>query len=364
MRETKAQVRPVYDYGAIGLGQLLKRLNNTKSVMHIGAHPDDEDSGLLAYLARGENARTAYLSLTRGDGGQNIIGKELFESLGVIRTEELLQARRLDGAEQYFTRAYDYGFSKTLAEAKEKWDEKIILCDAVRAIRAFRPLVVISRFSGTPADGHGQHQFAGYIAPLAVKAAADATQCTNSGTAWQVLKFYVSQGFRSTEKPTLSLNTGEYDFLLGRSYFEIAMEGRSQHKSQEMGSLELRGKQTSGLRLIESVVPKVENEQSIFAGIDTSISGIAKTVGLNENFLEGELRDIQTAAAKALANFDAVNPGKVIEPLAQGLREVRKARTEIAVRGNRGQSTALADADFLLAKKEKEFAEALQMAAG
>src|SRR5687767_13331519 len=124
-----SQVRPVYDYGAIGLGQLLKRLQTTKSVMHIGAHPDDEDSALLAYLARGENARTAYLSLTRGDGGQNLIGEELFESLGVIRTEELLQARRLDGAEQFFTRAFDYGFSKTLDEAKKKWDEKIVLCD-------------------------------------------------------------------------------------------------------------------------------------------------------------------------------------------------------------------------------------------
>jgi Uncharacterized proteins, LmbE homologs len=109
-----SQVRPVNDYGVMGLAQLLKRLQTTGSVMMVGAHPDDEDSALLAYLARGENARTAYLSLTRGDGGQNIIGPELFEALGIIRTEELLQARRLDGAEQYFTRAYDYGFSKTL----------------------------------------------------------------------------------------------------------------------------------------------------------------------------------------------------------------------------------------------------------
>src|SRR5687767_12154793 len=134
-RMATGQVRPVNDYGALGLGRLLKRLNTTASVMMIGAHPDDEDSALLAYLARGENARTAYLSLTRGDGGQNIIGPELFESLGIIRTEELLQARKLDGAEQYFTRAYDYGFSKTLEEAKAKWNEKIILCDVVRAIR-------------------------------------------------------------------------------------------------------------------------------------------------------------------------------------------------------------------------------------
>src|SRR4030095_1509053 len=118
-----AQVRPVYDRGTPRLLQVLKKLNNSASVLMIGAHPDDEDTALLAYLARGENARTGYLSLTRGDGGQNIIGPELGDALGVIRTGELLEARRLDGAEQFFTRAYDYGFSKTLAEAKAKWNE-------------------------------------------------------------------------------------------------------------------------------------------------------------------------------------------------------------------------------------------------
>ncbi|MFN0141785.1 MAG: PIG-L family deacetylase [Pyrinomonadaceae bacterium] len=243
--------------------QLLKRLNTTASVLMIGAHPDDEDTALLTYLARGENARTAYLSLTRGDGGQNIIGPELGEALGVIRTEELLQARRLDGAEQFFTRAYDYGFSKTLAEAQGKWDEKVILCDTVRVIRNFRPLVVISQFSGTPADGHGQHQFAGYISPLAVKAAADATQCTDSGDIWQVKKLYVRH--RGQGEPTLRINTGKYDPLLGRSYFEIAMEARSQHKSQEQGVLELRGDQFSALKLNGSDV----KETSIFQGLDT-----------------------------------------------------------------------------------------------
>lgn len=320
--KTKAQVKPVNDYGAIGLGQLLKRLNNTKSVMHIGAHPDDEDSALLAYLARGENARTAYLSLTRGDGGQNIIGKELFESLGVIRTEELLQARRLDGAEQFFTRAFDYGFSKTLDEAKQKWDEKIILCDAVRAIRQFRPLVVISRFAGTPADGHGQHQYAGYIAPLAVKAAADANQCKDSGRAWQVLKFYVSQGFRSTEKPTLSVNAGEYDFLLGRSYFEIAMEGRSQHKTQEQGVLELKGERLSGLNLIESKVPKIENEKSIFDGIDTSLVSALKTYVKDEKTTDEATRNllsiIQQSAERALKEYEPDNPQKIVPILLEG----------------------------------------------
>src|SRR6187397_3287313 len=139
-----AQVRPINDYGAIGIERLLKRLNTTASVMMIGAHPDDEDSALLAYLARGENARTAYLSLTRGDGGQNIIGPELFDALGVIRTEELLQARRLDGAQQFFTRAFDFGFSKTRSETAALWNEQAVLEDMVRVIRTFRPLVVYS----------------------------------------------------------------------------------------------------------------------------------------------------------------------------------------------------------------------------
>ncbi len=260
--EAPGQVAPVYDRGVMGLEQILKRLNTSASAMMIGAHPDDEDTALLAYLARGENARTAYLSLTRGDGGQNIIGPDLGEALGVIRTEELLQARRLDGAEQFFTRAYDYGFSKTLAEARSKWPEQVILCDAVRAIRSFRPLVVISQFSGTPADGHGQHQYSGYIAPLAVKAASDRSQCPGVGEPWEVKKFYVRQ--RGQGEPSLRINTGKYDPILGRSYFEIAMEARSQHKSQEQGVLELRGDQFSSLRLVGSEA----KEESIFQGLN------------------------------------------------------------------------------------------------
>ena len=358
LRETSAQVRPVYDYGAIGLGQLLKRLNNTKSVMHIGAHPDDEDSGLLAYLARGENARTSYLSLTRGEGGQNIIGKELSEALGVIRTEELLQARRLDGAEQYFTRAIDYGFSKTLAEAKEKWDEKIILCDAVRAIRTFRPLVVISRFSGTPADGHGQHQYAGYIAPLAVKAAADANQCQDAGAPWQVLKFYVGQGFRSTDKPTLSINTGQYDFLLGRSYFEIAMEGRSQHKTQEQGVLEIKGEKISGLNLIESKVAKAETETSVFDGIGTQIIDIPKNTGFSSDFGKEHLAKAQNLAGKALGEYELNNPQKIIPILVEGLQAIRLFSE------NNTFSQLLLGTISTLELKEHEFAEAIKLAGG
>src|SRR6188768_2259347 len=174
--ELDAQVRPVYDRGAAGLTQLLLRLSTTASVLHVGAHPDDEDSAFIARAARGDHARTAYLALTRGEGGQNIIGPELFDALGVIRTEELLQARRLDGGEQFFTRTFDYGFSKSLEEASAKWDDRQVLGDMVRVIRTFRPLVIYSRFSGTPADGHGHHQMAGYLSPQAYQAAADPAQ--------------------------------------------------------------------------------------------------------------------------------------------------------------------------------------------
>ena len=355
---TYSQVQPIYDQGAIGLGQLLKRLNNTKSVMMIAAHPDDEDSSLLAFLARGENARTAYLSLTRGDGGQNVIGPELFESLGVIRTEELLQARRLDGAEQYFTRAFDYGFSKTLAEAKSKWDEKEILCDAVQAIRTFRPLVVISRFSGTPADGHGQHQYAGYIAPLAVKAAADANQCKDSGLPWQVLKFYVEQGFRSTEEPTLKINTGQYDFLIGRSYAEIAAEGRSQHKTQEQGGLELKGDRFSGLNLVESKVAKVANEKSLFDGIDTKISDIPKNTGLKEYFGQEDLVKAQSLAEKSLSEYNSNKSQNVISSLIDGLQEIRKSKQTNAF------APLLSGTIPIIIEKENQFAEAIKIASG
>ena len=176
MQIASAQVRPTYETGTAALARTLQQLQNIASVMHTGAHPDDEDSAILTYLARRENARTAYFALTRGDGGQNAIGPELFEQLGVIRTEELLQARTLDGAEQLFARTMDFGFSKRLAEAQRLWDEEVALGDMVRSIRLFRPTVVISRFTGTPADGHGHHQFAGYLTPLAFSAAADAAR--------------------------------------------------------------------------------------------------------------------------------------------------------------------------------------------
>ncbi len=351
--QVPAQVRPVNDYGALGLDRLLKRINTTASIMMVGAHPDDEDSALLAYLARGENARTAYLSLTRGDGGQNIIGPELFESLGVIRTEELLQARRLDGAEQYFTRAFDYGFSKTLDEARQKWDEKVILCDAVRAIRTFRPLVVISRFSGTPADGHGQHQYAGYITPIAVKAAADSQQCRESGEPWKVLKFYVEQGFGVSTTPTVRLNTGQYDPLLGRSYFEIAMEGRSQHKSQGEGRLEFHGDFFSGLNLQGRSVEGAA-EKSPFDGLDISINGIARLSDNSEEPLAEKLAGIQQEIVSINAKYRPDTPSEIVPDLAVAFSDVTSAQG----------STRNPVTKYMLSDVARNLSAALSQAAG
>jgi len=343
----RAQVRPVYDRGATGLIQALKRLNTTASVLMIGAHPDDEDTALLAYLARGENARTAYLSLTRGDGGQNIIGSELGESLGLIRTEELLQARRLDGAEQFFTRAYDYGYSKTLAEARSKWKEDVVLCDTVRVIRSFRPLAVVAQFSGTPADGHGQHQYAGYIAPLAVKAAADISQCLDAGPTWEVKKVYTRH--RGQGEPRLRINTGKYDPALGRSYFEIAMEARSQHKSQEQGVLELKGDQFSGLNLVGSDA----GEEKIFQGIDTSVKGSS---GISNN-TEPRFVELSTKLQEAIAaatKHDIDDSSDLAKDLAAGYRLAYDAEW----------STRNPSSKAIMQRKQAEFADAIRLAAG
>ncbi|NNF00044.1 MAG: PIG-L family deacetylase [Pyrinomonadaceae bacterium] len=357
---TDAQVRPIYDRGSMGLGQLLKKLQTTASVMHTGAHPDDEDSGLMAYLARKEQARTVYLSLTRGDGGQNVIGEELFEPLGVIRTEELLQARILDGGEQMFTRAMDYGYSKKREEAAALWGEKLILGDMVRAIRLFRPYVLISRFSGTRADGHGQHQFAGYLTPLAFKAAADPTMFPEHFEEglrpWQIRKLYVGRGFRPNPNnaPTLLINTGEYDPLIGRSYLEIALEGRSQHKSQEMGLIEIRGKRNSGLRLSENLASRVEKEKSVFDGLDISIKGIAELTSNNEEMFLKHLSELHLVLASAVAKYDQFRPNDIVPVLSEALRKVKLAIS----------STKNPDSRFILSKKQKEIEDTLLLASG
>ncbi|MGI9042522.1 MAG: PIG-L family deacetylase [Gemmatimonadaceae bacterium] len=228
---------PAQEGGAVAAGH-----PDVRRVLLVGAHPDDEDTNLIAWLQRGGRAHTAYLSLTRGDGGQNLIGNELGEELGIIRTEELLAARRVDGAHQFFSRAYDFGYSKSAEETYAHWPKDSLLNDVVAVVRAWRPHVIVAMFSGTPRDGHGHHQVSAMLAREAYDAAGDTVRfpVRDFGPAWTPLKFYRTARFDTTQA-TLKVNVGEYDEGLRRSYAEIAGESLSQHKSQGFGRLQRRG---------------------------------------------------------------------------------------------------------------------------
>jgi LmbE family N-acetylglucosaminyl deacetylase len=257
----------------IPAGIVAQKVPERMRVLWIAAHPDDEDTQLIAWLARGRRVETAYLSLTRGDGGQNLIGNELGEALGVIRTEELLAARRIDGAHQYFARAYDFGFSKTADETRKHWPQDSLLNDVVTVMRAFKPHIVITTFSGTPRDGHGHHQVSAIIARQAYDMAADTVRfpVKTFGAVWVPQKFYRLARF-SPQDRTIAINVGEFDPYLGLSYQEIAADSRSQHKSQGQGTLRRKGVVWDYLTREDSRVaaPPAKEEKSIFAGFDTT----------------------------------------------------------------------------------------------
>jgi LmbE family N-acetylglucosaminyl deacetylase len=359
-----ADTRPApEDRGASGLALVLRRLQTIASVLHTAAHPDDESTELLVYCARKEGARTAYLSLNRGDGGQNGIGPELWELLGVLRTEELLASRKLDGAEQYFTRAFDFGFTRSVEETLQKWNEEEVLGDMVRVIRRLRPLVVVNGFSGTTQDGHGQHQVAGMLTPKAIKAAADPTrfpeQLKQGLQPWQVLKLY-SRRFGNVGGARAEFDVGAYDPVLGRSYAEIAADGRSRHRSQDFGMIQSRGSQLRSFPRLQSAIDVPDVEPSLFTGLDVSTTGIAKFVGKDGERLLPALTKIKDTAAKALAEFRIEQPALIAPHLAAGLREVRQLRA--ALTGLDTQTKA--NVDGLLQRKEREFNDALLKAHG
>ena len=247
--------------GVAALAGILEQLGANKRVLVIGAHPDDEDTQLLVLLSRGLGAQAAYLSLTRGEGGQNLIGPELGPGLGIIRTEELLAARELDGARQYFTRAYDFGFSKSADESFRFWPRDSLLKDVVDVIRRFRPQIIVSVFAGTPADGHGQHQVAGLLARQAFDLLRDST--------WGPVKLYRSTRGDSGAT-TLALPVGTLDPVIGQSYYQLAMASRSRHRSQDMGQLQRPGPSTARLALVAA---RVGGAGSLFAGVDTTVHG-------------------------------------------------------------------------------------------
>ena len=285
----------------------------------IGAHPDDEDTNLIAWLSRGRFVETAYLSLTRGDGGQNVIGNELGEALGVIRSEELLAARRVDGAQQYFTRAYDFGFSRDTIDTYMHWPRDTIVGDIVRVVRAFRPHVIIGVFSGTPRDGHGHHQVSGLLAREAYDASGDTTRFPISlyGPRWQAAKFY--RALRGTAQgSTVGIDVGEFSPLRGESYGEIAGRSRSQHKSQGFGALERKGPIMNYLRREAARVTAPSAERSLFDGMDTTWRRLGS--GVMDPRAQAALQALPQAFAEVRSAYDPFAPERLLAALGRAER--------------------------------------------
>ena len=262
-----------YAQNSADIIQGLKKLNTVGSVLYVAAHPDDENTRLLGYLANEKKLRTGYLSLTRGDGGQNLIGKEQGELLGLIRTQELLAARRTDGAEQFFTRANDFGYSKNPEETFSIWNKDSILADVVLTIRRFKPDVIICRFPTTGEGGHGHHTASAMLAVEAFDAAADPKRFPEqlkSVQVWQAKRIFWNTfnfGTTNTTAPNqLKIDVGVFNPLLGKSYGEIAAESRSCHKSQGFGSAKQRGSNIEYFKLLKG--DSVSSD--LFEGINTN----------------------------------------------------------------------------------------------
>lgn len=332
--------------GASETWQKLLKLKTTASVMHVTAHPDDEHGGVLAKLSRGDGSRLALLTLNRGESGDNAIGPQLFDALGLIRTEELLNAGRHYGVdEQYFTTVVDYGFSKRLEEALDKWGRETVLRDVVRVIRMNRPTIILSRFQGNERDGHGNHQTAGLMAVEGFRAAGDPNrypeQIAEGLRPWQPKKVYIG-GTRENENWTVRIDSGVYDPRLGDSYDNVARYGLSYQRSQNSGRFTPGTGQNFGYYSRMDV--KDTKENTIFDGIPTSIEATVGAPG----------KPIDDAVAKAMAAFTMQDPSKSVPSLVEGLKLTRAA---IA-------ATKDLDAKFVLEVKEKQFQDAINSAMG
>lgn len=326
--------------GANEIQQSLERVGVVGNALMIAAHPDDENTAVLAWLSRGRHVRTAYLSLTRGEGGQNLIGPEQGDALGVIRTQELLDARRIDGAEQFFTRAIDFGFSKSPKEAIAKWGHDEILSDIVWVIRRFRPDVIILRFSGTPDDGHGHHQASAILGREAFDAAGDPARFPEqlrwvkpwkaTRLVWNAFAFNPEQEKKAAATPNrIAVDVGAFNPVLGRSYAEIAGISRSQHRTQSMGAPQTRGPSVNYFVPIKGDVAK----NDLFDGVDISWKRIPG------GDAPGEL------LAKAANEFSPEHPERILPLLA----EARDRVAAIAVRGQPSAEEKLSEIDRLVA---------------
>jgi LmbE family N-acetylglucosaminyl deacetylase len=334
------------DRGASGAWQKIQKLRTIASLLHTTAHPDDEHGAMLAMMSRGEGARVALLTLNRGEAGDNAIGPELFDALGLIRTEELLRADQYYGVDQqYFTSVVDYGFSKRLEEAFVKWGRENVLRDVVRTIRRERPLVLVSRFQGNERDGHGNHQAAGLITQEAYKAAGDPTafpeQIRDEGlTPWQPLKLYMG-GVRENEDWTLRVDTNTYNPWLGDTYANFARLGLAYQRSQNSGRVDtFPGARYLFYKRLASRVDAPAKEQSFFDGIDITPTWYAP---------------IAQHVDEAMHAFSMQDPSLAAPALARGLKAARDA-----------ELTAGLDVErlHLLTIKEQQFVDAICAALG
>jgi len=305
---------------AAELALALQKLNVLGSALFVGAHPDDENSSVLAYLSKGRNIRSAYLSVTRGEGGQNLIGSEKGPEIGLLRTQELLSARRADGAEQFFTRAVDFGYTKTSEETFEFWGKEKILGDMVWVIRMFRPDIILTRFTAENSGGHGHHIATGLLIKEAFLAAADPKRFPEQlkyAPAWKAKRLLWNSfrppqgqggGGAAVAPSPLRLDTGSYSPLLGKSFTEIAGESRSNHKSQGFGSAGRRGTQVETFDIMDGDPATGD----IFDGVDLTWNRVPGGAAVGK--LLGD----------ALKSFDATRPGKSIPALLAALAEMNK----------------------------------------
>jgi LmbE family N-acetylglucosaminyl deacetylase len=351
---------PLFNSNAAAAYESLLRLRTTATVLHITAHPDDEDGALLTWLARAQGVRTGLFTLTRGEGGANLTGPDLFDALGLLRTEELLASDRYYGVDQFFSRAADFGFSKRLDETLEHWSKENLLRDAVRVVRMYRPDIIVARFHGAARDGHGNHQAAGLIATEVFKAAADPNrfpeQLGDGLRPWQVKKLYRS--VRENEAGAIKIDTGIYEPLIGMSYRQLAAIGLSFQRSQgHAGRTADPGPAISALTLVEPPAGK----KDLFDGLDPTLTGLAQLApSLNLDVVLGE---IEKDVARAIQEFDARDPSRVLEPhVVPALRNLRAVIRNV--------SDASIDADpkyellFRLRNKEDEFMHAGALLSG
>ncbi|CAN5372153.1 PIG-L family deacetylase [soil metagenome] len=314
-----AEASPAMDSARIRLA--LEKLNVLGRVLYVAAHPDDENTGLISYWANGALYDAAYLSLTRGDGGQNLIGPELREQLGVIRTRELLAARRIDQGEQFFTRANDFGFSKSADETLRLWDREKILADVVWTIRKFQPDVVVTRFPTDDSQTHGHHTASAILAAEAFKAAGDAQRFPEQlkfVRPWQPARLFWNSwaAFRARMRKEpinvtglIGLEAGGYQPLLGKSYPEIAAASRSMHKSQGFGVEIERGERKEYFKFLDG--KPVDGDSGIFDGIDTSWARVPQASGVSSRI------------QRILENYNATQPAKSVSALLELRKTLR-----------------------------------------